>query len=79
MLGNDVATLTTTRRRELRRDLQVVFQDPVASLDPRLPVFEILAEPLRANGFDKASSDTRVAELLEIVGLRRADASRYPR
>ncbi|KDF01133.1 peptide ABC transporter ATP-binding protein [Mycolicibacterium aromaticivorans JS19b1 = JCM 16368] len=78
VLGNDVATLTTTRRRELRRDLQVVFQDPVASLDPRLPVFEILAEPLRANGFDKASSDTRVAELLEIVGLRRADASRYP-
>ncbi|PND56312.1 peptide ABC transporter ATP-binding protein [Mycobacterium sp. ENV421] len=78
VLGNDVGTLTTARRRELRRDLQVVFQDPVASLDPRLPVFELLAEPLRANGFDKASSDTRVAELLEIVGLRRADASRYP-
>ncbi|WP_431230927.1 dipeptide ABC transporter ATP-binding protein [Mycolicibacterium psychrotolerans] len=78
VLGNDVATLTTSRRRELRRDLQVVFQDPVASLDPRLPVFELLAEPLRANGFDKTSSDTRVAELLEIVGLRRADASRYP-
>ncbi len=78
VLGNDVATLTTSRRRELRRDLQVVFQDPVASLDPRLPVFELLAEPLRANGFDKTRSDTRVAELLEIVGLRRADASRYP-
>lgn len=78
VLGNDVATLTTSRRRELRRDVQVVFQDPVASLDPRLPVFELLSEPLRANGFNKASSDTRVAELLEIVGLRRADASRYP-
>jgi peptide/nickel transport system ATP-binding protein len=78
VLGNDVATLTPARRRELRRDLQVVFQDPVASLDPRLPVFDILAEPLSANGFDKTATDHRVAELLEIVGLRRADASRYP-
>jgi peptide/nickel transport system ATP-binding protein len=78
VLGNDVATLTTGRRRELRRDLQVVFQDPVAALDPRMPVFDILAEPLSANGFGKNETDARVAELLEIVGLRRADASRYP-
>ncbi|MBU3749063.1 MAG: ABC transporter ATP-binding protein [Mycobacterium sp.] len=78
VLGSDVATLTPARRRELRRDLQVVFQDPVASLDPRLPVFDILAEPLDANGFEKAATETRVAELLEIVGLRRADARRYP-
>lgn len=78
VLGNDVATLTAGRRRELRRDLQVVFQDPVAALDPRMPVFDILAEPLSANGFDKTATDHRVAELLEIVGLRRADASRYP-
>lgn len=78
VLGSDVATLTPQRRRELRRDLQVVFQDPVASLDPRLPVFDLLAEPLSANGFDKNATDNRVAELLEIVGLRRADASRYP-
>lgn len=78
VLGKDVAALTKSERRELRRDLQVVFQDPVASLDPRLPVFELLAEPLSANGFDKKSIDTRVADLLEVVGLRRADASRYP-
>ena len=78
ILGNDVATLSTGRRRELRRDLQVVFQDPVAALDPRLPVFELLAEPLAANGFDKSATEARVAELLEIVGLARADASRYP-
>ena len=78
VLGNDVATLSSERRRELRRDLQVVFQDPVASLDPRLPVFDILAEPLEANGFDKSATDSRVAELLEIVGLRHDDASRYP-
>ena len=78
VLGDDVATLSSDRRRELRRDLQVVFQDPVAALDPRLPVFDLLAEPLAANGFDKSATDTRVAELLEIVGLARADASRYP-
>ena len=78
VLGADVASLDSRARRALRGDLQVVFQDPVASLDPRLPVFEVLAEPLQANGFDKRRTDERVAELLDIVGLRRADASRYP-
>jgi len=78
VLGTDVTTLSPASRRSLRRDIQVVFQDPVASLDPRLPVFELLAEPLRANGFDKGRTNARVAELLEIVGLRRADAIRYP-
>ena len=78
VLGNDVSTLTKQRRRELRGELQVVFQDPVAALDPRLPVFDILAEPLAANGFDKPAIDARVAELLDIVGLRHADAARYP-
>jgi oligopeptide/dipeptide ABC transporter ATP-binding protein len=78
VLGNDVATLDRRARRALRGDLQVVFQDPVASLDPRLPVFEVLAEPLQANGFDKSRTDERVAELLDIVGLRREDANRYP-
>jgi peptide/nickel transport system ATP-binding protein len=78
VLGTDMATLDKRGRRALRGDLQVVFQDPVASLDPRLPVFDVLAEPLQANGFDKAATDSRVAELLGIVGLRREDASRYP-
>ncbi len=78
VLGHDVATLDRRARRELRGDLQVVFQDPVASLDPRLPVFDVLSEPLSANGFDKSRIDDRVAELLGIVGLRREDATRYP-
>ncbi|OCB58062.1 peptide ABC transporter ATP-binding protein [Mycobacterium vulneris] len=78
VLGSDVATLDRKTRRALRTDLQVVFQDPVASLDPRLPVSDVLAEPLTANGFDKPRIDERVAELLQVVGLRRADASRYP-
>lgn len=78
VLGTDVAALSAAARRGLRHDIQVVFQDPVASLDPRLPVFDLLAEPLRANGFDKGRTNARVAELLDIVGLRRADATRYP-
>ncbi|OBJ90878.1 ABC transporter ATP-binding protein [Mycobacterium asiaticum] len=78
VLGADVSTLNTAGRRALRRNIQVVFQDPVASLDPRLPVFELLAEPLRANGFSKGDTNARVAELLGIVGLGRADANRYP-
>jgi len=78
VLGTDVATLDRAARRTLRTDLQVVFQDPVASLDPRLPVFDLLAEPLIANGFDKSARSERVAELLEVVGLRRTDAARYP-
>ena len=78
VLGHDVATLSPAQRGELRGEVQVVFQDPVAALDPRLPVFDILAEPLAANGFDKPAIDARVAELLDVVGLRRADASRYP-
>ncbi|MDX1893007.1 ABC transporter ATP-binding protein [Mycolicibacterium sp. 050158] len=78
VLGQDVAALDRRARRALRGDLQVVFQDPVASLDPRLPIFDALAEPLTANGFAKGAVDDRVAELLSTVGLRRADASRFP-
>jgi peptide/nickel transport system ATP-binding protein len=78
ILGADVAVLDAAARRKLRTELQVVFQDPVASLDPRLPVYDIVAEPLVANGFDKRQCHKRVAELLSIVGLDQADASRYP-
>jgi peptide/nickel transport system ATP-binding protein len=78
VLGKDVASLDGRSRKALRGELQVVFQDPVASLDPRLPVSEVLAEPLTANGFDKRRTDERVAELLDLVGLRREHASRYP-
>ncbi len=78
VLGADVATLSRRARKALRGDLQVVFQDPVAALDPRLPVFDVMAEPMRSNGFDKAATVDRVAELLTVVGLRREDANRYP-
>ncbi len=78
VLGTDVATADRRTRRALRGELQVVFQDPVASLDPRLPVSDVLAEPLQAHGLGKRAIDARVAELLGTVGLRSTDASRYP-
>ena len=78
VLGTDVATLDRAGRRTLRRDLQVVFQDPVAALDPRLPVFDVLAEPLQANGFNGEQIQARVAELLDTVGMRRSDGARFP-
>jgi peptide/nickel transport system ATP-binding protein len=79
VLGRDVAKLTRTDRMAIRRDLQVVFQDPMASLDPRLPVSDILAEPLRTHGVSGRDADERVRELLETVGLNpRLHLARYP-
>src|SRR5690606_26436020 len=49
VLGRDTAALTAAQRMEIRRDVQVVFQDPLASLDPRMTVYDILAEPLRTH------------------------------
>ncbi len=78
VLGTDVAALDRRRRMQLRRDLQVVFQDPIASLDPRLPVFDVLAEPLSAHGVAAAEIRRKVPELLKRVGLRPEHAGRYP-
>ncbi|GAA2694412.1 ABC transporter ATP-binding protein [Nonomuraea recticatena] len=76
VFGKDSGALTKPERKELRRDLQIVFQDPMAALDPRMPVGDILAEPLRAHGHKDVQG--RVAELLELVGLDPSYAERYP-
>jgi oligopeptide/dipeptide ABC transporter ATP-binding protein len=70
--GEDLAGMSAARLRRERRHMQVVFQDPYASLDPRMTVYEIVAEPLRINGVYRAA---RVAEMIECVGLR-PEASR---
>ncbi|MEO3873048.1 ABC transporter ATP-binding protein [Nonomuraea sp. B12E4] len=75
VLGHDTARLTRSERTEIRRDMQVVFQDPLASLDPRMTVHDILAEPLRTHG---KRSGRRISELLALVGLEAAHAARYP-
>ena len=76
--GKDVAGLTKTERRALRRDVQIVFQDPMASLDPRLPVGATIAEPLTAFGRPRDEIGRRVKELMELVGLDPDDVDRYP-
>jgi peptide/nickel transport system ATP-binding protein len=78
VLGRDTAELDAGERRALRRDVSVVFQDPLASLDPRMPVSDIVAEPLRTHGQPKEQVARRVRELLTLVGLHAEHASRYP-
>ncbi|MGH9051487.1 MAG: dipeptide ABC transporter ATP-binding protein, partial [Acidimicrobiia bacterium] len=78
VLGHDAATLDRQQRRQLRRDLSVVFQDPMASLDPRMPVGDILAEGLKTYGVPDEQRAARVRELLRLVGLAAAHANRYP-
>jgi len=78
VLGKDVGSLDAKARKAIRRDVQVVFQDPMASLDPRLPVSDIIAEPLKVHGVDSANIARRVPELLKLVGLRPEQGGRYP-
>ena len=66
------------RSRRRAGDLQMVFQDPMGSLDPRMSAGSIVAEPLRINGVGRAASRSRALELLGSVGLSRAQADRYP-
>ncbi|HHT41671.1 MAG TPA: ABC transporter ATP-binding protein [Actinomyces sp.] len=79
VFGQDSAKLNGQRRRKIREDLQVVFQDPMASLDPRMPISEIIAEPLKYNRYPKDKINDRVEELMELVGLEPAHLNRYPR
>lgn len=73
--GQDIARLSESKMREKRREMQMIFQDPLASLDPRKTVGQIIEEPLRVHNIisDKQERQKRVLELMDIVGL----ASRY--
>ncbi|SCF16909.1 peptide/nickel transport system ATP-binding protein [Micromonospora viridifaciens] len=74
--GRDITRLPDRSLKFLRRDLQMVFQDPMGSLDPRMTVRDIISEPLVALGHHNPRA--RVAELLDAVGLPTAAANRYP-
>lgn len=78
--GNEVAGARESELRELRQNLQIVFQDPMGSLDPRMTVGNIISEPLLVRGRNEAQADRdrMVAEMLEAVGLPAESASRYP-
>jgi ABC-type glutathione transport system ATPase component len=76
--GVDLASLPAAEIRPLRRELQLVFQDPMLSLNPRRTIGENLARPLWNFGAGRRAAAARVAELLELVGLDPRQAHRYP-
>jgi oligopeptide/dipeptide ABC transporter ATP-binding protein len=77
--GNNITTLSSGHVRPFRQHMQMVFQDPYGSLDPRMTVYQIVSEPLQNFGVgDKRSRRNRVQELLKIVGLNPDHINRYP-
>lgn len=77
--GKNILNLDKHEMRELRKDMQIIFQDPYASLNPRMKVADIIEEPLVTHHIStKKEKKERVEELMELVGIRKAYASRYP-
>lgn len=78
--GRDIASLRGRELKAMRRRVQMVFQDPYSSLDPRMRVRDIIAEPLQIHGsFEEEGGDRRIDELLELVGLDASHRTRSPR
>jgi len=76
--GKDLANLPQSGMREQRKNLQMIFQDPYASLNPRMTVGNIISEPIRTFGLKNGSIDEKVQDLMETVGLSRRFIKRYP-
>lgn len=76
--GRDITGVSRTRMRPLRSEMQMVFQDPYGSLDPRMKVGAIVAEPMRVHGTERGSIARRTTDILHRVGLAPAMADRYP-
>jgi peptide/nickel transport system ATP-binding protein/oligopeptide transport system ATP-binding protein len=76
--GKEIHAMSREEIRAVRKDMQIVFQDPYASLNPRMTVRQIVAEPLIVHGMAKDDSDPRVDEMIELCGLSREFGNRYP-
>lgn len=78
--GQDVVALKKREMQKLRKEMQIIFQDPFSSLDPRKTISQIIAEPIRLNGLikDKAELEGRVRELMGMVGLAERLINSYP-
>lgn len=76
--GEDLAKMNSSQLRAMRRRMQFIFQDPFSSMNPRMRVRDIIGEPLRNFGHDRAAIRERVAQLLARVSLRPDAADRYP-
>lgn len=79
VLGHDLDELKKkAERKALRKDLQIIFQDPMSSLDPRMPIYDVLAEPLKVHKWSKEKINRRIGELMELVGLNPDYVDRFP-
>jgi oligopeptide/dipeptide ABC transporter ATP-binding protein len=78
--GQDITKLSQNEMRKLRRNMQIIFQDPFASLNPRMTIEEILGEPLEIHQLAKTRDEKlkRIYQLFDLVGLRRESLTRYP-
>ena len=77
--GKDITHITEKSNRELRKQMQIIFQDPYSSLNPRLSVLELIADPLKTFGLtNSAQRQKRVYELMDMVGLAKRYAYSYP-
>jgi oligopeptide/dipeptide ABC transporter ATP-binding protein len=77
--NRELTGLSTRELRPIRRDMQIVFQDPYASLNPKMPVNDIIAEPYKVHGkWDRKEGPEKVAEMLRLVGLNPEHGNRYP-
>lgn len=76
--GKDLARLSSGEMRTERKNLQMIFQDPSASLNPRMTVGQIISEPIRTFGLVRGNVENQVHELMETVGLSRRFSKRYP-
>jgi peptide/nickel transport system ATP-binding protein/oligopeptide transport system ATP-binding protein len=76
--GEELTTMSSEKLRAVRRNLQIVFQDPYASLNPKMPVNDIIGEALKIHGLWEKDGLDRVGELLKLVGLSPEHGNRYP-
>ncbi|MBI9108893.1 MAG: ATP-binding cassette domain-containing protein [Spirochaetales bacterium] len=78
--GEDIINPSRKRLKQIRKNMQIVFQDPYSSLDPRMNVKDLIQEPLRLNAkeLSREAQDNRVLELMDIVGLSRSRINAYP-
>ena len=78
--GRDITGISKRELRELRKEMQIIFQDPYSSLDPRMTVNQIISEPIELNNLikDKREMERRVLELMETVGLAERLINTYP-
>lgn len=78
IMGRNIADLSRKQRKELRKDVQIIFQDPLSSLDSRMTVYDVLAEPLTAQHWNKGDINNRIGELMTMVGINPDYVDRFP-